>query len=67
MMTGNHNNDQLPVVIVGRGGGKLASGKVLNYRDQPNRQMCRLFLSMMDKMDVRPKKFGDASEMLAEV
>ena len=67
MMTGNHNNDQLPVVIVGRGGGKLQTGRVLNYRDQPNRQMCRLYLSMMDKVGIRPQQFGDATEPLAEV
>ena len=29
--------------------------------------MCRLYLSMMDKMDVRPKTFGDATQMLEEV
>jgi hypothetical protein len=29
--------------------------------------MCRLFLSIMDKMNVRPGKFGDASEPLSEV
>ncbi len=67
MMTGNHNADQLPVVMVGRGGGRIATGKILNYRDQPNRQMCRLYLSMMDKMQHRPKEFGDAKEPLNEV
>jgi len=29
--------------------------------------MSRLFLSMMDKMDVHPKTFGDATEPLDEV
>ncbi|WP_254508061.1 DUF1552 domain-containing protein [Anatilimnocola floriformis] len=67
MMTGNHNNDQLPVVMVGGGGGRIATGKILNYRDQPNRQMCRLYLSMMDKMSHRPKEFGDGKEPLNEV
>jgi hypothetical protein len=67
MMTGNHNADQLPVIMVGRGGGRIATGKILNYRDQPNRQMCRLYLSMMDKMQHRPKEFGDAKEPLNEV
>jgi hypothetical protein len=38
-----------------------------NYRNQPNRQMCRLFLSLMDKMEVRLKQFGDATEPLVEV
>jgi hypothetical protein len=67
MMTGNHNNDQLPVVVLGRGGGRLQTGKVVNYRKESNRQMCRLYMSMMDKMEIRPKQFGDASEPLAEV
>jgi hypothetical protein len=67
MMTGGHNNDELPVVVVGRGGGRIETGRALNYRDKPNRQMCRLFLSMMDKMNVRPPTFGDATEPLNEV
>jgi len=40
---------------------------VLDYRGKPERQLCRLFLSMMDKMDVRPQTFGDATTMLEEV
>jgi hypothetical protein len=67
MMTGGHNNDQLPVVVVGRGGGRVQTGRVLNYRDQPDRQMCRLYLSLMDKAGVRPTTFGDAREPLSEL
>ncbi len=67
MMTGSHDATQLPVVMVGGGGGKIKTGRVLDYRDQPNRQMCRLYLSMMDKMNVHPGKFGDATEPLAEI
>ena len=67
MMTGSHDATQLPVVMVGRGGGKIQTGKVLNYRENSNRQMCRLYLSMMDKMNLRPGKFGDATEALPEV
>jgi hypothetical protein len=67
MLNGGHDASQLPVVLVGRGGGRIQGGRVLDYRDKPNRQMCRLYLSMMDKMNVRPKEFGDATEPLAEV
>jgi hypothetical protein len=67
MMTGNHNADQLPVVMLGRGGGRIETGKILDYRGQPNRQMCRLYLSIMDKMNHRPGGFGDAKEPLNEV
>jgi hypothetical protein len=40
---------------------------VLDYSKDENRQMCRLYLSMMGKMGVRPQAFGDAREPLAEV
>src|SRR4051794_33764077 len=65
MLTGSHDATQLPVVLIGRGGGKLATGRVLDYREKSNRQMCRLYLSMMENMDVRLKSFGDATERLA--
>jgi hypothetical protein len=67
MMTGSHDATQLPVVLLGRGGGQIQTGRVLNYREQPNRQMCRLYLSMMNKMGIELKQFGDATEPLAEV
>jgi hypothetical protein len=68
MMAGaRHDNDQLPVIVLGGGGGRLKGGRVLDYKDKPQRQLCRLFLSLMDKMDVHPNTFGDATEMLDEV
>jgi hypothetical protein len=67
MLTGQHDASQLPVVLVGRGGGRIEGGRVLNYRNQPNRQMCRLYLSMLDKLNIRPGRFGDATEPLSAV
>ncbi|MDB5388383.1 MAG: hypothetical protein JWM11_4029 [Planctomycetaceae bacterium] len=67
MMTGNHNNDQLPVVMVGGGGGQIKTGRVLDYRNKPNRKMCSLYLSLMDKTGVRLDKFGDSTERLSEI
>jgi hypothetical protein len=68
MMTGGHNNDQLPVVLVGGGGGRIQGGRVIDYRGKANRQLCRLYLSLMDKFGVRPKGgFGDAKEPLNEI
>jgi len=67
MLTGGHDATQLPVVLLGGAGGQIQSGRVLDYSDQENRQMCRLYLSMMDKMNVRLQKFGDADQPLAEV
>lgn len=67
MLTGNHEARQLPVVLLGGGGGRIKGGRVLTYNDKPDRQMCRLYLSMMDKMEVRLPRFGDAAAPLDEV
>ena len=67
MMSGNHNADQLPVVLLGGGGGRIQGGRVLDYSGKPDRQMCRLYLSMMEKMNLRLPKFGDATKPLEEV
>ena len=67
MQTGQHDATQLPVVMLGSAGGQIKGGQNLNYRDNPDRQMCRLYLSMMDKLGVNLDSFGDASERLSEV
>ena len=67
MMTGSHDANQLPVIIVGKGGGKLNTGRILDYTGKPNRKMCSLYLSLMDKFGVRLKEFGDSNERLAEI
>ncbi|GDX41457.1 hypothetical protein LBMAG21_17490 [Armatimonadota bacterium] len=67
MMTGSHNNDQLPVIMVGRGGGKIKTGRVLNYLGKPNRKMCSLYLSLLDKAGASLPSFGDSKERLADI
>jgi len=67
MLHGNHDANQLPVVMLGGGGDRIQGGRNLDYLGKPDRQMCRLYLSMMDKMGVRPDTFGDAREPLSEV
>jgi len=67
MMTGNHNNDQLPVVMLGRGGGQIKTGRVLDYLNKPNRKMCSLYLSLLDKVGVHLDSFGDSKERLTDI
>lgn len=67
MMSGHHNANELPVVMLGNAGGQIKTGQNLNYADHENRQLCRLFMSMMDKMSVKLDRFGDAHEALAEI
>jgi Protein of unknown function (DUF1552) len=67
MLNGAHDASQLPVVMLGRAGGQIKTGRVLDYLGNPNRQMCRLYLSMMEKVGVRLERFGDATERLSDV
>jgi hypothetical protein len=67
MLTGNHDATQLPVVVLGGAGGQIKGGRVLDYLGKPNRKMCSLYLSLMDKCGVRLDSFGDSSERLAEL
>ena len=67
MITGHHDANQLPVVMLGGGGGRIKGGRNLDYLGKPDRQMCRLYLTMMDKMGVHLDKFGDAREPLSEI
>ena len=67
MISGIHDATKLPVVLVGGGGGRLQTGRVLDYLDQPNRKMCSLYLSMMDKFDIRLEQYGDSDQRLADV
>ena len=67
MLTGGHDATKLPVVVLGGAGGRLKGGRVLDYLNSPNRKMCSLFLSLLDKADLHLKSFGDSTERLAEV
>lgn len=67
MLTGSHDATKLPVVLLGGAGGQLKGGRVLDYLEKPNRKMCSLFLSLLDKAGVHLKEFGDSKERLAEI
>jgi len=67
MLNGHHDASQLPVVMVGGGGGQIRGGQNLDYLGQSDRQMCRLYLSLMNRMGVPLKTFGDATQPLSEV
>ena len=67
MLNGHHDATQLPVVMLGRAGGRIQGGQNLDYLDNPNRQMCRMYLTMMNKMGVNIDQFGDARAPLDEV
>jgi hypothetical protein len=64
-----HGANQLPILLTGKGGGSLQTGRILDYLDKADehRKACSLHLSLMDRMGVRLDRFGDASARLAEL
>ncbi len=67
MLTGSHDASRLPVVMLGGAGGQIQGGLNLDYSGKSDRQMCRLYLSMMQKMGVHRHRFGDADQPLSEI
>ncbi len=67
MLTGHHDATQLPVLVLGGGGGTIQGGRVLDYRGQANRKMCSLYLSLLETVGIHRGAFGDSTERLSEV
>jgi hypothetical protein len=61
-----HQADEMPILLAGRGGGSLETGRVLDYLDggDDNRRACSLYLSLMDRMGVQLRNFGDTDRRL---
>ena len=61
-----HDNTRLPLVLAGGLGGTLKTGSTLDYLQagDENRKLCSLFLSIMDRFDVKLDRFGDAETRL---
>ncbi len=62
-----HDSSKVPLLTVGGLGGTLETGRVLDYTGagDDNRKLCSLYLSLMDRMDVKLDEFGDAKTRLA--
>ncbi|MBW8886076.1 MAG: hypothetical protein JF612_15160, partial [Planctomycetia bacterium] len=64
-----HQADEMPILLAGRGGGTLQTGRVLDYRDRgdSSRRACSLYLSLMDRLGLLLNQFGDADRPLADL
>jgi len=57
-----HSHEDLPTIMVGRGGSNFKSGRrIVSRKETP---MCNLFLTMMDRMGVHVEHFGDSTGRL---
>lgn len=58
-----HDPHDLPLVLAGRGAGSLMPGR--RVRAPEDTPMCNLLVSMMNRMGVEPKTFGDSTGPMA--
>lgn len=60
-----HNHENLPVVLAGRGGGTIDTGRHVRYEDEV--PMCNLFLSMLDRVGAPVDFLGDSTGRLSRL
>ncbi len=58
-----HVHEDLPTVLIGRGGGTIKPGRRIVYRRET--PFCNLHVSLMDRMGVEVETFGDSSGRLS--
>ncbi len=57
-----HTHHDLPVLMIGSGGGTVKTGRRVTYRKET--PISNLYLSMMDRMGVKVEHFGDSTGRL---
>ena len=57
-----HSGDNLPLLLMGGGAGRLKGGRHLVYADKPS--MANLLVTLMDKLDVPVEKIGGSTGRL---
>jgi Protein of unknown function (DUF1552) len=57
-----HSGDNIPVLVLGGGAGRLKGGRHIVYSDKPT--MANLLVSLMDKMDLPIDHFGGSTGKL---
>jgi hypothetical protein len=60
-----HNHDDLPILLAGRGGGTVKTGRHIKY--PPGTPLNNLFLSMLDRMDAPVASLGDSKGRLPKL
>ena len=57
-----HNHNNLPIILVGKAGGRITEAS--HYRFPDKTPLCNLYLWMLQQMGVQAESFGDSKEPL---
>jgi hypothetical protein len=58
MADGGHGRDDYPVLLAGRAGGTLKTGRQIAY--EPRTPVSNLYIEMLDRMGVKRDRFGES-------
>jgi hypothetical protein len=59
-----HNHDDLPVLLMGKGGGSIECGRHIVYPKRTDTPLMNLYLALFERMGVPTAKFGDSTGIL---
>lgn len=54
-----HNHEDLPIILAGRGGGTIRTGRLIE--SPRNTPVCNLYLELLDRMGCEVDSFGDST------
>jgi hypothetical protein len=57
-----HNHNELPILLAGKGGNTITTGRHVRFPDET--PLTNLYVSMLDRMGVDTKSFGDSNGRL---
>ncbi len=60
-----HRHDDLPIILAGRGGGTIQSGRHIRYEQET--PLNNLFLAMLHRVGANVDNFGDSNGVLKEI
>jgi hypothetical protein len=59
-----HNHDDLPILLAGRAGGTVQTGRHLVLPRDRQTPLCNLYVALLERMDVAAERFGDSNGKL---
>ncbi len=60
-----HNHNELPILLAGQGGGRIRSGRHVEYA--PNTPLCNVYLWMLKQMGAQAERFGDSTGVIDQL
>jgi hypothetical protein len=60
-----HSPRNLPIILAGKGGGKIKTGQNLIY--QKDTPLANLYLTMLDVLNIEEERFGDSTGTLSSI